>query len=131
MRVKELGTRPAPVSIREIISQVMRGHAPTVRVDRREIPYWRERGWIRHGNHYTGSYQTPYAAFQGRIEEEWSGRIMFYLYNPSREIRNHSHWTCFAARGDDWYFVHMARRPKDVSSGIITIEKLITEAYRK
>jgi hypothetical protein len=130
MRVKELGMRPAPVSIREIISQVMRGHAPTVRVERREIPYWRERGWTRDGNRYTGSYQTPYAAFQGSIEETWSGSCNYFLYNPSREIQTCSHWACFVPRESGWYMVHMARRPKDVSSGIITIERLITEAYQ-
>ena len=129
MRVKELGSRPAPNSIREIFSRVVRGHAPTISVLRREIPYWQERGWTRHGREYTGLYQTSYAAFHGRIEEEWSRRITFYLYNPSREIKNHTHWICFASRGEDWFMVHMARRPKDVSSGIITIEKLIREAY--
>jgi hypothetical protein len=129
MRVKELGARPAPYSIREIL-RVVRGHAPIISVLRREIPYWQERGWTRSGNRYHGSYQTPYAAFQGRIEEGWSGGITFLLYSPSPQIRNHSHWTCFAPRGSDWYLVHMARRPKDVSSGIITIERLITEAYQ-
>ena len=129
MRVKEFGSRPAPRSIRDILSRMVRGHAPTISVLRREIPYWRERGWIRDGNRYTGSYQTPHAAFQGWVDEERSGKIDFYLYNPSPQIRGHSHWTCFASRGSDWYLVHMARRPKDVSSGIITIEKLINEAY--
>jgi hypothetical protein len=131
MRVKELGTRPAPRAIREIFSRVVRGHAPALFIPRREIPYWRERGWTCDGNIYTGSYQTPYAAFQGRIEERWSGNITFFLYNPSLQIRIHSHWACFAPRGDGWYMVHMARRPKDVSSGIITIERLITEAYQQ
>ena len=130
MRVKYVGTRPAPASIREFFSRVARGRAPAISVRRREIPYWRERGWTRTGNHYTGTYQTPYAAFQGRIDEERSGRISFYLYNPSPQIRSHSHWICFAARGNEWYLVHMARRPKDVSSGILTIERLITEAYQ-
>ena len=130
MRVKVLGTRSAPVTIREILSQLVRGHGPTVHVERREIPYWRERGWTREGNRYTGSYQTPHAAFQGWIEEERSGRCTFYIYNPSRQIQNCSHWSCFVSRGSDWYMVHMARRPKDVSSGIITIERLITEAYQ-
>ena len=32
-------------------------------------------------------------------------------------------------RGNDWYLVHMGSQPKDVSSGIITIERLISEAY--
>jgi hypothetical protein len=131
MRIKDLGTRPAPNSIRELFSRVVRGHAPLISVLRREIPYWRERGWTREGNHYTGSYQTPHAAFQGWIDEQRFGHATFYLYNPSPEIRSHSHFTCFAPRGNDWYMVHMARRPKDVSSGILTIERLITEAYQK
>jgi hypothetical protein len=130
MRVRELGSRPAPYSIRDVISRVERGHAPSIAVRRREIPYWRERGWTCDGNDYTGSYQTPYAAFQGWIEETWFGNINFFLYNPSAQIRRHSHWICFAPRGSDWYLVHMARQPKDVSSGIITIERLITEAYQ-
>jgi hypothetical protein len=129
MRVKDLGTRPAPVSMREVFSRVLRGYAPVILVHRREIPYWREHGWTRNGNHYTGSYQTRHAAFQGRIEEEWSGRHKFYLFHPSAQIQRHSHWTCFVPQGKDWYLVHMARRPMDVSSGIITIERLITEAY--
>jgi hypothetical protein len=131
MRVKELGTRSVPSAIREIFSRVVRGHTPSISVLRREIPYWRECGWTHNGNNYTGSYQTPYAAFQGRIEERWSGSINFYLHSPSRQIRRHSHWICFANRGGGWYLVHMARRPKDVSSGIITIERLITEAYEQ
>ncbi len=130
MRVKELGTRPAPTSIREILSRMVRGQGPSIAVRRREIPYWQERGWRREGNRYTGSYQTPYAAFQGWAEEERSGRINFYLYNPSRQIQSCSHWSCFAPRGKDWYLVHMALRPRDVSSGIISIERLITGAYQ-
>lgn len=112
-----------------MFSRLVQGHGPTITVHRRQIPYWQERGWIHRGNEYTGAYQTPYASFQGRIEEEWSGRLKFYLHHPSAEIRRHSHWTCFIPQGKDCYLVHMARRPKDVSSGIITIERLITEAY--
>jgi hypothetical protein len=130
MRVKELGSRPAPAAIREIFSRVVRGHGPAISVKRREIPYWQGRGWKYDGTTYTGSYQTPYAAFQGYIEEHWSGS-KFFLFNPSDEIRRHSHWICFSYRGKDWYSVHMARRPKDVSSGILTIERLITEAYEQ
>lgn len=129
MRVKYLGTRPAPGSIRDLFSRMVRGHGPAIAVERREIPYWEEHGWTRHGRTYTGSYQTPYATFQGRIEEGWSGGLTFFLFNPSQEIKNASHWCCFAHRGKEWYLVHMARRPRDVSSGIITIERLITEAY--
>ena len=111
MRVRDLGTRPAPASIRELFSRVVRGRGPAVTVQRRQIPYWQERGWTRQGNTYTGSYQTPYAAFWGQIIEHRGGHIDFLLYSPSDEIRSHSHWTCFQHRGNDWYLVHMASSP--------------------
>ncbi len=131
MRIRDLGTRPAPASLREMFSRVIRGQGPSTLVQRRQIPYWQERGWIRDNNVYTGNYQTPYGAFVGHIEQERSGHISFYLYGPSPEIRGHSHWTCFQHRGNDWYLVHMAREPHDVSSGIMTIERLIREAYEQ
>ena len=131
MRIKDLGTRPAPASIRELISRVVRGRSPSTIVQRRQIPYWQEHGWTRQGNTYSGSYQTPYAAFWGQIIEHRGGHTDFLLYSPSDEIHNHSHWTCFQHRGNDWYLVHMARQPRDVSSGIITIERLLTEAYEQ
>jgi hypothetical protein len=131
VRIKDLGTRPAPASIRELFSRLVRGHGPTILVQRRQIPYWQERGWTLQGHTYTGSYQTPYASFSGQITEHRGGHTDFWLYMPADEIRRHSHFTCFQHRGDDWYLVHMARMPKDVSSGIITIERLITEAYEQ
>lgn len=131
MRVKDLGTRPASASLLDTLKRAVRGHAPAVPVERRQISYWQERRWTRDNNTYSGNYQTPYVAFQGWIEEEQSGHINFYLQHPSAEIRRHSHWSCFQHRGDEWYLIHMARQPKDVSSGIMTIEKLIREAYQR
>jgi hypothetical protein len=129
MRVKDLGTRPAPAAIREILSRFVRGRGPAIPVERRQVPYWQERGWTRTGDTYGGSYQTPYGAFQGWIEQQSSGQLSFFLHGPSQQIRRHSHWTCFQDRGDGWYLVHMGRAPRDVSSGIMTIERLITEAH--
>jgi hypothetical protein len=131
VRIKDLGTRPAPASIRELFSRVVRGQGPSTIVQRRQIPYWEERNWTRQGNTYNGSYQTPYGAFWGQITEHRGGHIDFMLYAPSNEIRSHSHWVCFQHRGNDWYLVHMAKQPRDVGSGIITIERLITEAYEQ
>jgi len=131
MRIKDLGTRPAPASLRELLSRVVRGQSPSIPVQRRQVPYWQERGWTRQGNTYSGNYQTPYGAFQGWIEQQRSGHIDFYLYNPSQEIQSHNHWTCFQHRGNDWYLVHMGRQPKDVGSGIMTIERLIKEAFEQ
>lgn len=129
MRIKDLGSRRAPASISELLSRVVRGHSPTVTVERRQIPYWQEKGWTHQGNVYNGRYQTRYAAFVGRIEERRGGHLDFFIYNPSDPVRRHSHWVCFQHRGNDWYLVHMGKQPRDVSSGIITIERLITEAY--
>ena len=131
MRIRELGTRAASASLLEMFQRVKRGHAPTATVQRRELPYWQEHGWTQENNRYTGNYQTPYAAFEGWIEQERSGHMHFFLHSPSAEIRRHSHWTCFQHRGDHWYLVHMGRQPKDVSSGIMTIERLIKEAYEQ
>ncbi len=131
MRVRDLGTRRAPATITKLIELWKRGHSPAIPVARRQIPYWQERGWTQNNNEYSGSYQSPYGAFQGWVEQEHSGHMNFFLQSPSEEIRRHSHWTCFQHRGNDWYLIHMRREPKDVSSGIITIERLITEAYQQ
>ena len=131
MRVKDLGSRPAPASIRDIFSRMLRGRGPATAVQRRQIPYWQERGWTRQGNMYNGSYQTPFAAFWGQITVHLGGHIDFMLYAPSNEIRSGGHWACFQHRGNDWYLIHMAREPRDISSGILTIERLITEAYEQ
>jgi hypothetical protein len=100
-----------------------------VKVQRQQVPYWQERGWIRRGHTYTGNYQSQYAAFCGEIRDHGRSEIEFFLYNPTDEVRRCSHWPCFQHRGNDWYLIHMGRRPKDVSSGILAIERLITEAF--
>jgi hypothetical protein len=127
--VRDLGTRPAPASVSEFLSRIVRGRGPAIPVERRQVPYWQERGWKLDGQNYSGSYQTAHGAFTGWIVQQLSGHIDFFLYAPSQEIRRHSHWSCFQDRGQGWYLVHMGRQPRDVSSGILTIERLIADAY--
>ncbi|HET9283713.1 MAG TPA: hypothetical protein VFR24_17300 [Candidatus Angelobacter sp.] len=103
---------------------------PRTIVQRQEIPYWQERGWKRTGWTYRGHFVTPYGAFTGRIVQSGFAEIEFYIQHPPEWIFNSSHAACFQARGKDWFFVHMYRRPKDVSSGIITIEHLLTDYFR-
>jgi hypothetical protein len=129
MRVRVVTSRPAPASIRDFLSRMVRGGRPSTPVERRELPYWEERTWTRNGNTYRGAYRTRYAAFSGEITQHSGDDIDFYLYQPTDEIRACGHWPCFQHRGNDWYLVHMGRRPKDVSSGILAIERLVTEAY--
>src|SRR5215471_12436251 len=130
MRISVVSTRRASQSVRDFMSRTaQRLRPPAVVVKRREVPYWQERGWQRRENNYTGAYQGPRVAFYGEIRQHSARDIEFFLYQPSEQIRRHSHWTCFQDRGQGWFSVHMGTRPKDVASGIITIERLIAEAY--
>jgi len=131
MRVRIITSRLAPQSVRDLLSRTVRAHGPAVQVQRRQVPYWHERGWTRNGNAYTGTYQTRYASFYGEIADHGGGDIEFFFYQPSEQIRQHSHWACFQDRGNGWYLVHMGRSPKDVSSGILALERLITEAFER
>ena len=129
MSVRDLGTRYASATVRDSLSRMGRGHAPSITVHRRELPYWQEHDWKHEGSRYTGSYQTPYGSFYGQIDEHRGGHIDFFIYSPSDEIRSHNHFVCFQHRGNDWYLVHMSKQAHDASSGILTIERLITDAY--
>ena len=128
MGVVEAGSRKAP-SLLESFFQGLRGPRPTPEViQRREQPYWLERGWLRRGDNYTGNYQTRYGSFRGLVEQRGS-ELRFYMFDPSKEVRQGSHWACFQDRGDNLFHVHMSHRPTDVSSGIISIERLIANAF--
>jgi hypothetical protein len=106
------------------------GRRPAPVVGRQEIPYWRERGWKRTGWTYKGNYVTPYGAFTGWISQPGITDIQFYIQHPPACIFESSHAGCFQPRGKDWFLVHMYRRPQDVSSGIVTIERLLTDCFR-
>ena len=127
MRVKDLGKRPAPASIRGLISRLMRGHGPAIHVSRRVIPYWQERGWTGDGDHYIGSYRTVHGSFYGYVDVASRGFCRFYVFRPPEAMERHGHWPCCQNRGDGWYEIHMARQPRDVSSGIMSIERILHE----
>ena len=132
MRVKDLGTRQMPRPIGETPARRTTGSPELVK--RQETPLWQERGWTRTGDTYTGNYQTSYGAFAGRIEahEGWFASYMrFYIDNPPQEVFASPHRACFQPAGNGRFVVHMSTMPKDVSSGIITIERLVTEAIEK
>ena len=130
MRVRELTTRPAAFSILELFSRIIRRPAEVVRIERRQTPYWTERGWVQNGREYLGAYQTPYGAFCGKVIQRGAGQLRFYIQDPPEELKRHSHWTCFVNRGGNTYEVHMGRMPADASSGIMTIERLLVEAIK-
>ena len=129
MKVRILSTKEAPSLLRRFIGQVLRGPAQAVAIRRSEVPYWQERGWRQEGRTYRGTYKTAYGSFIGRIEQVRPGNFRLYIFHPPPEIRNHSHWTCFQPLGDGSFRIHMSQMPRDVSSGILAIERLLTEAF--
>jgi hypothetical protein len=50
------------------------------------------------------------------------------IRHPPRELRSHSHWSCFRPQPDGWFTVHFVTVPSDVSSGIMKIERILCEA---
>lgn len=130
MNIRVIGTRQAPESLRQLW-QRFRGHAPALKVRRQEIPYWQERGWARSGNRYTGNYQTRRGAFQGYAEQRGPSFFRFYILHPPEQLSRHSHWACFIDRGGGTYEIHLSRQPADVGSGILVIERLLSEALQQ
>jgi len=129
MRIRILGTRAVPPTLRGRDSSPTRMFQNPKRVRRQEIPYWRERGWIQQGNIYHGTYQTNQGSFRGTIEDRGWSDLRFYIFDPPDAVRHSPHWACFAPRGEKGYQVHMGTRPADASSGILTIERLLTESF--
>ena len=127
MRVTVLGSRRL-MSL--LGAAAHRPHSPTQVVQRREVPYWQETGWTRQSDVYYGAYHTKFGVFAGMIEERWDN-FRFYMLDPPPEVRSCSHWACFQPRGKKGFLVHMGYRPGDASSGIITIERLITDAFER
>ena len=130
MKIRILSTKEAPSFLRRVMGQVLRGPAPKISVKRGVVPYWQERGWRQDGRTYRGTYKTAYGSFIGRIEQVRPGQFRLYIFDPPAELRNHGHWTCFQSQGDSRsYRIHMSRMPADVGSGILAIERLLTEAF--
>ena len=99
-------------------------------IHRRRMPYWKERGWERHNGCHRGFYRTRYGSWAGYIYPSYDGRHEFYVYNPPRELAFHPHWTCFTHQGENWFKIHFSKKPEDMSSGIMQIERMINESFR-
>jgi len=119
---------PRPSEIPNMPGDASRRPASVVK--RQEIPYWQERGWKRSGLAYKGNYVTPYGAFTGWISQPSITDIQFFIQHPPDWIFDSSHAACFQSRGMEWFFIHMSRRPQDVSSGIVTVERLLTTCFK-
>ncbi len=127
MRVTVIGSR---ATSGEIGATAPQPRTPPRLVRRLQLPYWQERGWVRQGNTYAGNYQTRFGSFGGLVEDRRWSDLRFYILDPPQALRNSSHWACFQPRGKKGFHVHMSIRPADVGSGILVVERLITEAFQ-
>ena len=103
---------------------------PTL-VKRDTRPYWAKRGWRGFLGKYTGWYRTQFGSWKGRAIVSPSGRIDLFIFAPPYALRRHPHWPCFFRKESDWYFVHVQDQQHDLSSGVIRIEQILTEAFTK
>jgi hypothetical protein len=96
----------------------------------KDIPYWQESSWIKTGGTFRGFYKTDYGSWRGLIERNYKGDYSFYIFEPPQVLKNSDHGQCFTYKGNSKYEIHFSEKPKDVDSGIITIESVIAETFR-
>jgi hypothetical protein len=102
-------------------------------INRSSKTYLTENGWRRFksypGYEWQGYYRTRYGSFKGRVLA--SASPSFYVYKPPEPLKlKHSHSACFSSQGNGWYSAHFKRVPKDVDSGVMAIERVLTESMR-
>lgn len=103
--------------------------SPAVVVKRDPRSYWEEHGWRHENGTYTGNFQTKFGNWRGQVSVSPGGRVEVFIHNPPEALKRHSHWQCFRPHNDGWFFVHPNSPVADVSAGIISVEKTISEAY--
>ena len=110
----------------------LKRHVTTKIIRRSTKTYLKQQGWsqtsLSSGSEWQGYYRTRYGSVKGRVTVLSSPR--YYLYKPPEKLRKHPHWACFTSQGNDWYSVHFRRIPKDLDSGVMAIEQIISESMR-
>ena len=115
---------PHPIFTRHTINK------PIV-VKRTQKPYWQQRDWGKSGDKYYGYYRTKFGSFRGQARISPSGQTKLYIRNPPECLRKHNHWACFVKESNGWFFIHNNDNGEfDLSSGILQIEQIITEAFK-
>jgi hypothetical protein len=92
-------------------------------------PYWALQHWNLVGNRLNGFYRTPHGSVRGYVQYPQAPRPEFYIVQPPKELRQHSHWMCFHPAGADTFSVHFYPAPPSADAGILEIEKVLGEAF--
>lgn len=108
-----------------------------ITIKRRAKGYLPEQGWELSGGlnpQWNGFYRTRFGSYKGRVVPKAEPNRRYFIHNPPKSLRNH-HWACFTEmKGMEqggWYAVHLLPFPKDIDSGVLAIERVIDEAYKK
>ena len=99
----------------------------------RTSSYWEDNGWKRSDNSLLGYYRACGDDYKGLVELVDSDYepYEFYIYDPPGELLHGRHGACFHRRDAhhlNKYWIHFSNRPQDVDSGIIQVQKDLTEA---
>ncbi|MDD5599015.1 MAG: hypothetical protein PHV82_13790 [Victivallaceae bacterium] len=99
-------------------------------VERNQEPYWKQRGWGKSGDRFYGFFRTKFGSFRGQARISPSRQTKLYIRNPPECLKKHDHWACFVKENNGWFFIHNYNDGEfDLSSGIIQIEQILTEAF--
>ncbi len=104
-------------------------------VKRAQEPYWQQRGWKQYGSKKSGSkyygfYKVGLKEFEGKAEVSPFGRTKLYIKEIPKELEHHEHYPCFMKESNGWYFIHNNDNGNfDLSSGILQVEQILTEAF--
>lgn len=135
--IRRLGPKVSQVSIRPLAGfaplappdrEPQRSRRQVVKRDQR--PYWKQRGWRSTlTGTFVGWYRTQFGSWRGKAKRRRSGGVKLFIHAPPAVLENHSHWACFRPRSGGWYFIHMNGRVQDLSSAILEVERILTEAH--
>lgn len=104
--------------------------AKVIRVSK-EKEYWQERGWKRKGDRYEGCFRTESGEWHGLVREACSGMFEAFIFKPPAFLKEGEHGDCFLYKGKEWYEVHFSKIPKDASSAILAVEKVIHASFEE
>jgi hypothetical protein len=128
------GTKARPKGCRSQVKAggkvaLLRSSSPgRIVVSRKEQSYAEENGWTLQDGTYWGRYRTAHGSWKGSVEQTWRGSLEFFIHNPPKELKEHSHWICFHHRGEGRYWVHFRTEPENLSAGILEVERILAEA---
>lgn len=98
---------------------------------RKPIPWWKRAGWqCTAPNQYEGWYRTTHGSWKGKVVCRPDGTPRdFYIFNPPRQLRKHPKARCFRYQGNGRCKVHYCSKPKDITGGIMEIQRLLGECF--